>query len=111
MIGAAKPPRILPSTTTQLFHSSDASRASSRDLRKRKRSNSEDGEHLRSAKVVHGHETDEEGLIRSKEKKSEVSMTGIRPPSFVYPKTAYNGHVPSMPRYSEKSVSQDILVG
>lgn len=53
---------------------------------------------------------DEEDHSRSKEKKSEVRMTAIRPPSFVYPKTAYDGQVPSMPRYSEKSVLQDILV-
>lgn len=113
MIGSdAKPPRILPSTAPQIFHPSDSLlRDSSQILRKRKRSDSADGEHLRKAKDVGGDIPKMEGPICSKEQKSEVRMTGIRTPSFVYPKTAYNGHVPLMPRYSEKSVLQDILVG
>lgn len=81
-------------------------------MRKRKRSTSESVEHLHGHEVVIGHEDlPDEGPIRPKKKKSEVRMTGIRPPSFVCPKTAYSGHIPSMPRYSEKSVLQDILVG
>ena len=57
---------------------------------------------------------DGENLMCSKKKKemkSEVRMTGIRLPNFVCPKTAYDGHIPSMPRYSEESVLQHILVG
>ena len=113
MIGsAAKPPRIHPLIDPQIFDSSDSSRNPSQSLRKRKRSNSENDEHPRRVKHVigDGDVPDEEDLIGSKEKKSEVRMTSVRPPDFVCPKTAYNGHVPSMPRYSEKSVLRDILV-
>ena len=38
-------------------------------------------------------------------------MTCIRPPELVFPKSAYDGHVPAMPRYCERTVLQDILVG
>ena len=38
-------------------------------------------------------------------------MTCIRPPDLVFPKSAYDGHVPPMSRYCEKRVLQDILVG
>lgn len=48
---------------------------------------------------------------KKKNKKTEVGMIYIRPSNFVYPKTAYDGHIPSMPRYAEKGVLQDILVG
>lgn len=109
---AAKPPHIVSSFAPQFFDPCDSSQDSSRNLRKRKRSYSEeDAEDPRRAKIVNGDVPDEEGPIRSKEKKSEMRMTGIRPPNFVYPKTAYSGHIPSMPRYSEESVLRDILVG
>ncbi len=115
MIGsAAKPPRILSSSDPQILHPSDSSRDSSRTLRKRKRSDSDHGEHIWRAEDVigDGHAPDnEDHLIGPRRKKSEVPITGVRPPSFVCPKTAYLGHVPSMPRYSEKSVLRDILVG
>lgn len=113
MIGSpAKPSRILPSTAPQIFKSSVPSRHSDRHVRKRKRSTSEDVEHLPAHEDVVGHEhLPDEGHIQSKKRNSEVQMIGIRPPNFVCPKSAYNGHIPSMPRYSEKSVLQDILVG
>ena len=38
-------------------------------------------------------------------------MISIQPPGLVHPKTAYFGHIPSMPRYAEESVLRDILVG
>ena len=113
MIGSpATPSRILPSTTPQIFDPSIPSRHSDRNVRKRKRSTSESVEHLPGREYVIGQEhLPDGGPIRSKKKKSEVRMTAIRPPNFVCPKTAYSGHIPSMPRYSEKSVLQDILVG
>lgn len=108
---AAKHPHILPSTGPQIVHPSDSSGDSSRNLRKRKRPDSEDGGSSWRPSNIDGHSPEEKGPIRSQEKKSEVRMTCIRAPSFVYSKTAYDGHVPSMPRYSEKSILQDILVG
>lgn len=115
MIGsAAKPSRILPSSAPQIFPPSDLSRDSSQNSRKRKRSDTdgENGEQLRRPKddLKDAPVSDEEDLTWSKKKKCEVRMTGIRPPSFAYPKTAYSDHVPSMPRYSETSVLRDILV-
>ncbi len=101
---AAKPPRILPSTAPQTF---DSSPVPSQNTRKRKRIDLEDDEHPRRAKHVGGFLSDED---QSMEKKAEVRMSCIRPPSFVFPKTAYNGHIPSLPRHSEKSVLQDVLV-
>ena len=108
---AAKHPHILPSTDPQIVHPSDSSRDSSRNLRKRKKTDSEDGGPQWRPSNIDGDSPEEKSPIRSQEKKREVRMACIRPPSFVYPKTAYDGHVPSMPRYSEKSILQDILVG
>lgn len=111
---AAKPSRILPSSAPQIFPPSDLSRDSSQNSRKRKRSDTdgEDGEQLRRPRddLKDAPVSDEEDLTWSKKKKCEVRMTGIRPPSFAYPKTAYSDHVPSMPRYSETSVLRDILL-
>lgn len=105
MIGsAAKPPRIFNSSVL------DSSRVSSRNLRKRKRSDYEDDEYPRSTQDVNGNVPSED-FIYSKKKKTEIRMTGIRPPDLVFPKSAYDGHVPSMPRFCEKRVLQDILVG
>ncbi len=103
---AAKPPRILPSifSAPQTFNSSPNP---SQNTRKRKRIDLEDDEHPRRAKHAGEILSDED---QSMEKKAEVRMSCIRPPSFVFPKTAYNGHIPSLPRHSEKSILQDILV-
>lgn len=113
MIGsAAEPLHVLPSSAPQIFHPSESSRDSGQNLRKRKRSDSsEDGEQIRRSKFVSGNVPDKEDLVWSKEKRTEVRMSGILPPGFIYPKTAYNGHVPSMLRYSEERVLADILVG
>ena len=40
-----------------------------------------------------------------------MPMISIQPPDLVHPKTAYSGHIPSLPRYAEESVLRDILVG
>ena len=104
---AAKPPGILPSTAPQNFHLSGSSPDPSQNTRKRKRIELEDDEHPRRARYVGGVPSDENW---SMEEKAEVRMSCIRPPSFVFPKTAYHGHIPSLPRHSEKSILRDILV-
>ena len=107
---AAKPPRIFHSSVPQIFHPSDSSWDPSRNLRKRKRSYPEDGGHPPSIQDV-SENVPGEDLIYSKKKKTENRMTCIRPPDLVFPKSAYDGHVPSMPRHCEERVLQDILVG
>ena len=113
MIGSgAKAPHIFPSTVSHIPHLSDSSRDSSPFVRnrKRKRSRSEDGEESSGADDVGWHLPGQDSSLQKK-RKVEVPMTCIRPPGFVYPKTAYSGHIPSMPRYAEESVLRDILVG
>ena len=104
----AKPPLI--STAPHTFHLCDSLEDSSPNLRKRKSSPFENGEHSRRAEDDSEHLPDQEYPLQSKKKKVEVGVTCIRPPSFVYPRSAYDGHVPSLPRYDEKSVLKDILV-
>ena len=111
MIGSdAKPPHIFPSTVSLIPQPSASLRDSGPFLRKRKRSSSADGEHSSGAGHVDSHLPGQDPPLR-KQRKVEVPLTYIRPPDFVYPRTAYNGHVPSMPRYAEESVLRDILVG
>lgn len=103
-------PHTSPQTSNPLVTLPD----SGRNLRKRKRSSIEDDEYLWECDDVNGYLPDEEALTQPKKRKAEVPpvrMTCIRPPSFVYPKTAYSGHLPSLPTYAEKRVLQDILVG
>ena len=111
MIGsAAKLPCIFYPSVPPIFHPSDSSWDPSRNLRKRKRSHPEDGGHPPRTQDVN-EDVPREDFIYPKKKKTETRMTCIRPPDLVFPKSAYDGHVPSMPRYCEERVLQDILVG
>ena len=105
---AAKSPLISPSTLPQILHLSNSSKDPASNLRKRKRSSSRNDGHQWTAKDANAPLSPP---MESKKQKTEVPMTCIIPPSFTLPKAAYHGHIPSMPRYSEKSVLHDILVG
>lgn len=105
---------MLPHTSSFNNHGSEIPCDKTRNLRKRKRSPStlsndlKDGNRVDTS-LLEG-EDDEASRKFKKTKVEEVHVTGIRPPGLSFPKSAYRGHVPPLPRYSEESVLRDIVV-
>jgi len=111
-LGSAKRSNRPLSPGSSNSNSSDTRSPSGRNPRKRQRSRS-----LNRDEFWFNHEEDPEiseidGIPAPKKPKKVqyVPLTCVRPPPLAFPKSLYE-NAPSMPRYAESDILQDILVG